>query len=955
MDPMRCKVLLGCLCLSLVVLAQICLIGFGTVGSYKDQETPLPGQYYDSDGLIHSQQTSAERGRYQRMPDCLIIGVRKGGTRALLDAMALHPMIRVARKEVHFFDYNDAYRKGTEWYREQMPFAEAQQLTVEKTPGYFTSELAPERVYKTNPNIKIILILRDPVVRTISDFTQVYYTKKERHKTVPKFENVAFLSNSTAINTLYKPVRNSLYAEHLKRWLKYFNLSQILILDGDRFITDPFSELQKVETFLNLPHQIDMSQFVFNAEKGFFCFRRDAIRQARCLGNTKGRQHVRISRETQALLAKNFRPHNRKFFRLVNRYWKWNTHVIDVLNIKSIMLSRSSAARILYQARSFSLTAGRCAAPAAAKKPEKKASLPQDTDSFCMNLFRGKANLKQVFPYPVDLNDERRETLNMILGGTEKFLEEVNDVVKNDENASIPKEVLAQFAEYGAFGALVPEEYEGAGLNNTQMARLAEVVGSHDLGLGVVMGAHQSIGYKGVLLYGNEEQKQKYLPDLATGRKFAAFCLTEPSSGSDANSIRSRAVLSPDGKHYILNGSKIWISNGGFAEVFTVFAQTPVELPDGSVKDKVSAFVVERGFGGVTSGPPEKKMGIKGSNTAEVYFENVKIPVENMLGAKGEGFKVAMNILNNGRFGIPAAMTGAMKHCIQKTIEHITTRTQFGRKLEEFGNVQEKLTDMIVRHYATESIVYMLAANMDRGIQEYQLEAAIGKVMGSENAWIVCDNAIQLHGGMGFMKECGLERVLRDIRIFRIFEGANDVMRLFIGLTGMQHAGKHLQHTVKQVSSGNVSALFGEVMRRASRSTGGDFSSVVHPSLKSSAALADAAIAHFGKTVETLLTKHRKNIIDRQYEVSRVAQAAIDIYSMIAVLSRCTRTLNSAGGDQNHEQQIAELFVRQASRRAIEQLKEADGATLDDLPYITSIAKDVCKNHALNQVHPIDV
>ncbi|KAK0412275.1 hypothetical protein QR680_006126 [Steinernema hermaphroditum] len=615
---------------------------------------------------------------------------------------------------------------------------------------------------------------------------------------------------------------------------------------------------------------------------------------------------------------------------------------------------RSSALRLLSQTRYSPIINGR-AVSTAAKKTKTKTEPPKKEDSFCMNLFRGEANLKQVFPYPVNLNDERREMLSMILGGTEKFLEEVNDPVKNDENATIPKEVLKQFAEYGAFGALVPEEYEGAGLNNTQMTRLAEVVGRHDLGLGVVMGAHQSIGYKGILLYGNEEQKKKYLPDLATGRKFAAFCLTEPSSGSDANSIRSRAVLSPDGKYYILNGSKIWISNGGIADLFTVFAQTPVEQADGSVKDKVSAFVVERGFGGVTNGPPEKKMGIKGSNTTEVYFENVKIPAENMLGEKGEGFKVAMNILNNGRFGIPAACTGAMKHCIQKTVEHITTRTQFGRKLEEFGDVQEKLSDMVLRHYATESIVYMLAANMDRGIQDYQLEAAIGKVMSSENAWIVCDNAIQLHGGMGFMKECGLERVLRDLRIFRIFEGANDVMRLFIGLTGMQYAGKHLQHTAKQVASGNVFALFGAVARRTSRSTGGDFASVVHPSLKSSATLVDDAIVRFGKTVEALLTKHRKNIIERQFEVTRVANAAIDIYSMVAVLSRCTRTLNSTDGDSNHEKQIAELFVRQASRRAVKQLKETDGATLSNLSLITSIAKDVCKNQALPQVHPIDV
>uniref|UniRef100_A0A0M3IL14 Very long-chain specific acyl-CoA dehydrogenase, mitochondrial n=1 Tax=Ascaris lumbricoides TaxID=6252 RepID=A0A0M3IL14_ASCLU len=502
------------------------------------------------------------------------------------------------------------------------------------------------------------------------------------------------------------------------------------------------------------------------------------------------------------------------------------------------------------------------------KKNEKKTRKLKESSSFAMNLFRGQAVLSNVFPYPMNLNEERKEMLHMILQPTEKFLAEVNDPVKNDEDAAIPKELLTKFAELGAFGALVPEQFEGAGLNNVQMARLAEVVGANDLSLAVVMGAHQSIGYKGILLYGTDEQKKKYLPDLATGRRFAAFCLTEASSGSDANSIRSRAdktadgkyyILNggklwisnagfadvftvfaqsigykgillygtdeqkkkylpdlatgrrfaafclteassgsdansirsradktADGKYYILNGGKLWISNAGFADVFTVFAQTPVQGEDGITKDKVSAFIVERSHGGVTHGPPEKKMGIKGSNTAEINFENTKVPVENLLGKEGEGFKVAMNILNNGRFGIPAACTGSMKWCIKKTVDHITERTQFGKKLKDFGNVQEQLVDMITRHYATESILYMLASNMDKGVQDYQLEAAIGKVMASENAWRVCDAAIQLHGGMGYMKECGLERVLRDLRIFRIFEGANDVLRLFIALTGLQ-------------------------------------------------------------------------------------------------------------------------------------------------------------------------
>ncbi|KAI1719984.1 acyl-CoA dehydrogenase, middle domain-containing protein [Ditylenchus destructor] len=588
--------------------------------------------------------------------------------------------------------------------------------------------------------------------------------------------------------------------------------------------------------------------------------------------------------------------------------------------------------------------------------PDEKVLSPKlkESNSFCMNLFRGRVNLDQVFPYPLKLNDDRRETLEMILSPTEKFLEEVNDPFKNDEKAEIPKEVLRQFAELGAFGAVVPEEFEGAGLNNTQMARLAEVVGANDLGLGVVMGAHQSIGYKGILLFGTDAQKKKYLPDLATGRKFAAFCLTESTSGSDANSIRSRAEKSECGKFYVIHGGKIWISNGGFADIFTVFAQTPIKQADGSVKDKVSAFIVERAFAGVTSGPPEKKMGIKGSNTAEVHFDNV--PVENLLGEEGEGFKVSMNILNNGRFGIPAACTGSMKYSINKTIEHINNRVQFGRKIRDFGNVQEKLTDMILRHYVTESIVYMLASNMDAGVQDYQLEAAIGKVVASENAWYVCDEAIQLHGGMGFMRECGLERVLRDLRIFRIFEGANDVMRLFVALTGMQHAGKHLQQLAKDIKSGSVGALFGEIKRRTIGDIGGDVTKAVDPALKESAALLNEAIKEFGTTVQTLLSRHRREIIERQYELIRVANAAIDIYSMVAVLSRASYVIAKSGLEQStHDQQIAQLFVRQASKRAMANLKEAATPSVTGTRLIGEIAKSVCDNGAMIQKHPLSI
>uniref|UniRef100_A0A7E5A176 Very long-chain specific acyl-CoA dehydrogenase, mitochondrial n=1 Tax=Panagrellus redivivus TaxID=6233 RepID=A0A7E5A176_PANRE len=600
------------------------------------------------------------------------------------------------------------------------------------------------------------------------------------------------------------------------------------------------------------------------------------------------------------------------------------------------------------------------ASAAAAKKdvstPTKPKTRPENSKSFCMNLFRGKAVFDQVFPYPVALTEEQSEMLQMVTGPMEKFLEEVNDPVQNDLTSEIPKEVLKQAAELGAFGALVPEELEGAGMNNTQLARVAEIVGANDLGLGVTMGAHQSIGYKGILLYGSDEQKKKYLPDLATGRKFAAFALTEPSSGSDANSIRTKAEKTADGKHYVINGGKVYISNGGFADIFTVFAQTPIKQADGTTKDKVSAFIVERAFGGLTSGPPEKKMGIKGSNTVEIHLDNVKVPAENLIGEEGNGFKVAMNILNNGRFGIPAACTGAMKYCIQKTTDYAANRVQFGKKIIEFGDVQEKLADMTTRHYATESIVYMLAANMDAGIQDYQLEAAIGKVAASDHAWTVCDNAIQIHGGMGFMYETHLERVLRDLRIFRIFEGANDIMKLFIALTGSAHAGKHLQQMAKDIKAGGLGTLFGELKRRTvGDGAGNELQSLVHPDLSKYAGDVGAVIVEFGKTVEGLLTKHRKGIIDRQYELTRVADAAIDIYSMVCVLSRATYVLNKQNGNAPHDKKIVELFTRQAVRRVRANLARASAGDDKEVGLIHDIATEISANGGLVQQHPLNL
>lgn len=354
------------------------------------------------------------------------------------------------------------------------------------------------------------------------------------------------------------------------------------------------------------------------------------------------------------------------------------------------------------------------AATAAQKKDVKidlekleKIKIPESS-SFVQNMFVGQAHIKSYMPYPQVLNEDELSLIDMATEPVERMWnEKMPELFKLEHTETIPDDVIQMLKDIGAFGMQVPTEFGGMGCNNTQYALLAEISGKYDLGIGIVLGAHQSIGYKGLLLFGTPEQKEKYLPDLSSGKLIAAFALTEPTAGSDAASIKSRAVPSEDGKHWILNGSKIWISNGGIADYFTVFAQTPCKNSRGETKDKITAFWVPRGPG-VTSGPNLKKMGIKFSNTTEVWFDNVKIPSENIIGQIGEGFKVAMNILNNGRYGMACALSGTMRVAIKEATIHATTRTQFGNKLSSFTAIQEKLARMSLAHFVTQSHAYML-------------------------------------------------------------------------------------------------------------------------------------------------------------------------------------------------------------------------------------------------------
>uniref|UniRef100_H3B2S2 Very long-chain specific acyl-CoA dehydrogenase, mitochondrial n=1 Tax=Latimeria chalumnae TaxID=7897 RepID=H3B2S2_LATCH len=545
----------------------------------------------------------------------------------------------------------------------------------------------------------------------------------------------------------------------------------------------------------------------------------------------------------------------------------------------------------------------------------------QESKSFAMNMFMGKIKTDQVFPYPSALTEEQEQFLREMIGPVSKFFEEVNNPTENDLLEKVEDRTMEGLKEMGAFGLQVPTELGGLGLSNSQYARLVEIVGMHDLGVGITLGAHQSIGFKGILLIGNQKQKEKYLPKLASGEHIAAFCLTEPSSGSDAASIKTTAVPSSCGKHYVLNGSKLWISNGGLAEIFTVFAKTPVkDEATGEVKDKISAFIVERAFGGVTqeaqspfSEPWHASRCCSGILPHQTETPGL-CPRDRLQGFGGGVSSVMRLKLIRMRSGEPACLQSRPDGFVSSEVDHAANRTQFGDKIHTYGAIQEKLAQMAVLQYVTESMAYMISANMDMGASEFQIEAAISKIFASEAAWTVTDECIQVMGGMGFMKDAGVERVMRDLRIFRIFEGTNDILRLFVALTGIQNAGNQLKGLQKTLKNpiGNYRLLKEEIVKRMRRSvglsTGLSLKEVVHPDLAESGELTVKVIEQFGGSVEKLLRKHGKKIIDKQFQLKRVADSAIDLYAMITVLSRASRSLSQGSPSAQHEKMLCQTW-----------------------------------------------
>lgn len=525
---------------------------------------------------------------------------------------------------------------------------------------------------------------------------------------------------------------------------------------------------------------------------------------------------------------------------------------------------------------------------------------------------------------PEDFNEEQK----MIRQQCEDFLaKEVwpkLDEIDSMKNPKLMPEILDKAGELGLLGTSVPQELGGFGMDFNTSMLVAEVLGAGH-SVAVAVSAHTGIGTLPILYYGNDAQKKKYIPKLASGEWKAAYCLTEPDSGSDANSGKTKAVLSKDGKHYLITGQKMWITNGGFADIYVVFAKID--------NDKnLTGFIVEKSFGGITMNEEEKKMGIKGSSTRQIFFNDCPVPVENMLSERENGFKIAVNILNIGRIKLGIAAIGGSKATLSKAINYAKERKQFGTSISNFGAIKHKLAESAVKIYASESAHYRASQNIDdaynafvaggmesgkarlKALEEFAIECAILKVHGSEVLDFVTDEGVQIYGGMGFSAEGPMDRAYRDARINRIFEGTNEINRL---LTIDMILKRAMKGTLDLM--GPATAVQKELMGIPDFGAS-DEEGLFVKEKKALANLKKAGLMAAGAAVQKFMMK----LSDEQEVLMNLADMLIEGYVAESVLLRVEKLIQQRGEKACEiEKEMAIIYLHEAIEKAASAGKSA--------------------------------
>jgi acyl-CoA dehydrogenase family protein 9 len=543
--------------------------------------------------------------------------------------------------------------------------------------------------------------------------------------------------------------------------------------------------------------------------------------------------------------------------------------------------------------------------------------------SFVRGCFSGALHDALLFPYPEPLDAydpaEAKEVKRLIDALRQMRREGLIDSVAFDETETVPEATIRALAREGLLSLTIPREYGGVGLSSTAYARVFGEISRLDPSLAVLIGVHCGLGSKAIVLFGSREQKERYLPMLARGETLAAYALTEPDIGSDAQNIKATACLSDDESHWILNGRKQWIGNGHRAGVIATFAQTPT-VRRGEQVQRPTAFIIRPDMPGFHVAGTVRKLGIRGSTQAELHYENLQVPADHVLGTVGKGFAVAVHVLNGGRLTLAAGCTAGTKEILGEMASFAANRVQFGKPIIEFEITQRKVARAASDIYAADAMLGELARLAAAPEADWSLEAACCKVFASEMLWRTADEMVQIGGGRGFVKPYPYERILRDARINRIFEGTNEILRLFIALNGVQGPAE----TLKEVGSAlrrplrNLGLISGFAASRVRSALGATptLDVELHERLATHKRYLEKHVAELHAVTERLIRILRREIVDRQQELERLADMAVELFATACTIARTQRLIDERGADGcDRELDLCDLFVVESGRR----------------------------------------